>query len=302
MNIFIAGGSGTIGVPLIRQLVNSGHRVTALTRSESRRADLGALGAQVCVADALDRQALLAGVVAARPTHVIHELTALPKAGAQRERDLEPTNRLRIEGTRNLLEAAVAAGARRFLAGSFAMLAPGIVPPQLSRSSAAAAIESMETQVLDATKRGVIEGVILRYGLFYGPEAPSTRAMIDLVRKHRLPVIRHDSSQLPVIHIDDAAQATVSALDTAPAGAVYEIVDDRLVSFSEIVQAIAARVGAPAPFGVPSWIPRLLSPYMGRLIGMRLALSNARARADLHWEPRHPTIREGLAETLHQAA
>jgi nucleoside-diphosphate-sugar epimerase len=182
------------------------------------------------------------------------------------------------------------------------MLAPGIVPPRLSRTPAAAAIESMETQVLDATKRGVIEGVILRYGLFYGPEAPSTRAMIDLVRKHRLPVIRHDRSQLPVIHIDDAAEATVTALDAAPPGAIYEILDDRLVSFSEILRAIAAHIDAPVPFAVPGWIPRLLSPYMGRLISMQLALSNARGKADLRWEPRYPTIREGLAQALRRAA
>ena len=123
MNVFIAGGSGAIGIPLVRALVAAGHSVTALSRHENRAQQLRALGAVPAVADALDRDALLAAVEAARPTHVIHELTALPKDAPKRPRDLEPTNRLRIEGTRNLLDAAINAGARRFIVGSFAPLA-----------------------------------------------------------------------------------------------------------------------------------------------------------------------------------
>ena len=122
MNVFVAGGSGTIGIPLVRALVAAGHTVTAMTRSPHKEAELRALGASVAVADALDRRAVSRVVADARPTHVIHQLTALPKAGVRRTSDLEATNRLRIEGTRYLLEAAVEAGARRFLAGSFAML------------------------------------------------------------------------------------------------------------------------------------------------------------------------------------
>src|SRR5206468_1332148 len=149
MKVFVAGGSGTIGVPLVRALVAAGHEVTALTRSVDKQDELRALGASAAVADALDREALIAAVEAAH----------------------------------------------------------------------AAAVRSMESQVLDATRRGSIEGVILRYGMFYGLETPSTRAMINMVRKRRLPVVRNDTGQLPVIHIDDAVSATVRALELAPAGA-----------------------------------------------------------------------------------
>ena len=129
MRVFVAGGSGTIGRPLVRALVAAGHQVTALTRSPHKEQELGSLGATVAIADALDPEALGAVVRAARPTHVIHQLTALPKEGVRRARKLAPTNRLRIEGTRNLIEAAVAAGARRFIGGSFAPI--GALPPEV---------------------------------------------------------------------------------------------------------------------------------------------------------------------------
>ena len=165
----VAGASGTIGIPLVRALVAAGHQVTALTRSPGKQSELRAVGATPVVADALDREALIAAVVAARPTHVIHKLTALPKDGTVRgPKDLEATNRLRIEGTRNLIDAAIQAGARRFLVGSFALLSPRGPVGAESENEAAAAVRSMETQVMEATKRGSIEGVVLRYGMFYG--------------------------------------------------------------------------------------------------------------------------------------
>jgi nucleoside-diphosphate-sugar epimerase len=288
-------------MPLVRELVAAGHQVTALTRSAARAAELRALGATVATADALDRNALIRVVLDARPDAVIHQLTAIPKAGVTRPGDLEPTNRLRTDGTRNLLDAAIQAGARRFLVGSFAMLASGDVR-SASTDAAAAAIQSMESQVLDATRRGAIEGVILRYGLFYGTDVPSTLNTVAMVRRHRLPVVRHDEGQLPVINVEDAAGATVLALDRAPAGAVYDIVDDRPVSFSEIVMTVAEYTGSSAPWRVPAWIPRLLAPYMARLISVRMPLSNAKARTELGWRPRYPSIREGLAPLARQAA
>jgi nucleoside-diphosphate-sugar epimerase len=295
MKIFVAGGSGTIGLPLVRALVTAGNEVTALTRGPSKRDVLRASGASVAIADALDRDALVAALVQARPTHVIHQLTALPKEGPRSRRDLEPTNRLRIDGTRYLLDAAIQAGARRFIVGSFALLAAGDGALD-SGDRAAAAVQSMERQVLDATARGAIEAVVLRYGMFYGPEVPSTLGMIDLVRKRRLPVVRGDRGQLPAIHIADAVSATLRALDAAPAGAVYDIVDERPVSFSEIVDAIARYTGAAPPRPVPAWLPRLLAPYMARLTSMRVTLSNRKARAELGWRPIYPTIREGLGQ------
>jgi len=168
--------------------------------------------------------------------------------------------------------------------------------------AAAAAVRSMESQVLDASRNGAIEGVILRYGLFYGPQVPSTLNTIDRVRRHRLPIVRDDEGQLPVINVEDAAAATVLALDLAPAGAVYDIVDDRPVSFSEIVETVAEFTESSAPWRVPAWIPRLLSPYMARLISLRMPLSNAKAKAELGWRPRYPTIREGLAPLARRAA
>jgi nucleoside-diphosphate-sugar epimerase len=295
MRVFVAGGSGTIGMPLVRALVAAGHQVTALTRSPNKQQEIRDLGAFPAVADALDGEALKAVVVAARPTHVIHQLTALPKEGVRRGSEMAATNRLRIDGTRNLLNAAITAGARRIIVGSFAPM-QGIQPGALPEVQAALdAVVSMENQILDASRAGTIEGIVLRYGLFYGPENPATRHMVELVRRRMLPVIRNDHGLLPVIHVDDAVTATVAALDHGTAGSVYNIVDNEAVSISAIVRALAEEAGARPPFAVPAWIPRLLAPYLAGLMNMQLALSNSRARTELHWQPVFPTWREGVS-------
>jgi len=302
MNVFIAGGSGAIGVPLIRVLVANGHQVTASTRTPANAARLQTLGATPVIADALDADALRRVVVAAHPTHVIHQLTALPKGGPRSARDLVATNRLRIDGTRNLLAASIAAGARRIVGGSFALIGASKAGVPEEIRPAAEAVESMETQILEANRSGAIEGVVLRYGLFYGPEAASTVEMIAMAKRRLLPAIRGDRSVLPCIHVDDAASATLAALERARAGGTYDIVDDQPVSFSEIVRALADAAGAPRPFAIPSWLPRLVAPYMASMIALRLPLSNAKARADMAWRPAFPTIREGLRQTLRRAA
>lgn len=302
MTVFVAGGSGAIGIPLVRALVARGHQVTALTRSAGKQEALRALGATPAVADALDRDAIIAVVAAARPTHVIHQLTALPKDGPRRASDLESTNRLRVDGTRNLIDAATHAGARRFLVGSFALLAPRGPVDETTHDAAAAAVRSMERQTLQASEDGRLEGVVLRYGMFYGLETASTIKMIELVRKRRLPVVRGDAGQLPLIHIDDAVSATICALDGAPAGAAYDIVDDRAVSMTAIVQMLAHYTGSPAPFRVPGWLPRIVAPYMARMTSLRMPLSNARAKAELGWRPKYPTMSDGLAEMFPHAA
>jgi len=303
MKVFVAGASGTIGVPLVRALVNAGHEVTAMTRTSGKEAMLRGLGATPVLADALDADAVTRAVASARPDVVIHQLTALPKAGGvKRVSDLEPTNRLRIDGTRNLLAAAVAARARRIIVGSFALLrAAGPDRPADTRP-AAEAVQSMESQVLDADRRGVIEAVVLRYGLFYGAENPATQNMVAMARRRMLPVIRGDRSLLPVIHVADAVSATVAALDHGDHGGVYEVVDDRPVSMTEIVTTLAARAGAPRPFTVPAWVPRLIAPYMAQITSVRLPLSNAAARAALGWRPAYPTIDEGLSRDFPKAA
>jgi nucleoside-diphosphate-sugar epimerase len=301
MNVFIAGGTGAIGVPLTRALVAQGHQVTASTRSAANAAMLQKLGATPAIVDALDADALRRAVVAAHPTHVVHELTALPKGGAKSARDLEATNELRIAGTRNLIAAAVDAGAVRIVAGSFAPMA-AVGPEMADMQAAAAAVRSMESQILDANRTGAIEGVVLRYGLFYGPEAASTVEMMAMARRRMLPAIRGDRSLLPCIHVDDAASATVAALERAYAGGIYDIVDDEPVSFSEIVRAVASAAGAPRPIAVPSWLPRLMAPFFAKIISLRLALSNQKALADMGWRPAYPNIRAGLAHVRAHAA
>ena len=302
MNVFVAGGSGAIGVPLVRALVAAGHQVTASTRSETNAAMLKGLGAKPAIVDALDAEALRRAVVAAQPTHVVHELTALPKGGPKSAKDLDATNRLRTDGTRHLVAAAIAAGAQRILAGSFALIGgkkPGL-PADIN--AAAAAVDSMETQILDANRSGAIEGIVLRYGLFYGSDAASMAEMIAMAKRRMLPAIRNDRSLLPWIHVEDAASATVVALERAHAGRTYDIVDDEPVSFSEMVYAIAQAAGAPKPIAVPLWLPRLVMPYTARMMSLRLPLSNEKARRELGWRPSYPNVRAGLRHALHAAA
>lgn len=295
MRIFVAGASGTIGIPLVRALVEAGHQVTALTRSPEKQQLLRDLGATPALAEALNREALKSVVLAAHPTHVIHQLTALPQDGVRRASDLTLTNQLRIDGTRNLLDAAIAVGAIRFIGGSFAPLqginadAPQAVQP------AAAASRSMDSQILQASQSGKIEGIVLRYGLFYGVENPATQKMIAFVKRRRFPVIRGDRSLLPCIHIADAVSATVAALNHGSAGSVYDIVDDQPVSMTEMVNAIAKYVAAPPPRAVPHWLLRLFSPYLAGMMTIHLPLSNEKARTELNWHPIFHTWSDALA-------
>ena len=297
MRVFVAGGTGTIGVPLVRALVARNHLVFATTRSSDKQSLIRGLGASPVVVDALDAAALDKAVREAAPTHVVHELTALPKAGPRSAQELEPTNKLRDEGTRNLLRAAIAAGAQRIVVGSFALTGAG--PQQTSNADlnrAAAAVRSMESQVLDAAHRRDIEGVVLRYGLFYGPGNPATDDLIARVRKRRVPRVRNDRGQLPYIHLDDAVAATVAALDRGTSGSVYDIVDDHPTSFSGMVTELANVTGAPPPWTVPAWLLRMAAPYVARLLTVQVGLSNARAREDLGWAPMFPSYREGLRQ------
>ena len=302
MRVFVAGGSGTIGIPLVQALVHAGHQVTALTRSSGKQPFLRGLGATPAVADALDAAALKTVVAAARPTHVIHQLTALPKGGARRASDLAATNRLRIDGTRHLIEAAISAGATRLIGGSFALIAEPRLDLPRSAGEGADAIASMERQILEASDAGRIEGIVLRYGLFYGPDNPATEQIVALVRRRMLPVVRDDRGLMPCIHVADAVSATVAALDHGSPGHVYDIVDDRPVSMSEIVRAVAEYTGSPAPLAVPAWVMRLLAPYLAGITALRLPLSNANARAELGWQPRFSTWRDGLSAMLARAA
>jgi nucleoside-diphosphate-sugar epimerase len=302
MRVFVAGASGAIGIPLVRTLVSAGYEVTALTRTPAKAEMLRRLGAEPAVADALDPDALCRVVVASQPTHVIHQLTALPRNGVRTAKDLEPTNRLRVDGTRNLIAAAVAVKAKRLVIGSFAPLHgyQSNIPPDVR--AGIDALRSMESQALEVARRGELEAVVLRYGLFYGPDNPVTRQMIALARRRMLPVVRSDRSLLPFIHIDDAASATVAALTRGQSGAIYDIVDDHAASMTEMVTDLAKEVGARRPITVPSWLPKLIAPYMARITSLRLPLSNAKARAELGWTPAYPSYREGLRDVVRLAA
>ena len=257
---------------------------------------LRALGATPVVADAFDGDALRAIVANARPTHVIHQLTALPKGGAKRPSDLAATNRLREVGTRNLLSASIAAGAVRFICGSFAPYAGVDDIPELH--DGVAALKSMEAQVVGASDGRLIGGVVLRYGVFYGAGTPLTDDLVARAQRGRLFAIRHDPGRLPFIHIDDAVMATVMALDRGRPGATLDVVDDQPVSFSEVAAVAARLAGRGAPRALPLWVPRLLMPYQTRFVTLRLTLSNAAARKELGWRPIYPTVSDGLAKVL----
>jgi nucleoside-diphosphate-sugar epimerase len=160
----------------------------------------------------------------------------------------------------------------------------------------------MESQALDAAARGEIEAIVLRYGLFYGPDNPATLHMLSLARRRLLPVVRGDRSLLPFIHVDDAVNATIAALTRGRSGAAYDIVDDHAASMTELVVDLAREVGAKRPITVPAWLPKLLAPYLARITSLRVPLSNAEARAELGWAPAYPTYREGLRDVVRQAA
>jgi nucleoside-diphosphate-sugar epimerase len=302
MRVFVAGASGTIGVPLVRALVAAGHDVVAMTRTAEKQPMLRSLGATPVVADALDADGLRTAVIAARPTHVIHQLTALPKAGPKRASELIATNRLRDAGTRHLLAAAIAARASRFIGGSFAPFraAPADARPDVR--DAVDALKSMESQIVEASRSGAIDGIVLRYGLFYGPGTPSTDDLLARARRGRLFTIRNDPGLLPFIHIDDAVNATVMALDHGQPGGTYDIVDDRPMSFSDAAATAAHLVGRGTPRALPMWVPRLLMPYQARLLTLRVPLSNAAARNELGWRPQYPSVVEGLSKAVADAA
>ncbi|HEV2921551.1 MAG TPA: NAD(P)-dependent oxidoreductase, partial [Actinomycetota bacterium] len=272
MRIFVAGATGALGRRLVPLLVQGGHQVTGMTRTAGKAAGLRAAGAEPVVADALDRDAVLRAVVATRPEVVVHELTAL--AGMTDFRRLDEgfalTNRLRSEGTDHLLAAARAAGSRRFVAQSFAgwpfARVGGPVkteddpldpdpPAQLRRTLDA--IRHLESAVLGAEG---VEGVVLRYGGFYGPGTSAGEGgfMLEDLRRRRFPLVGAGTGVWSFVHIDDAATATVAAIEHGASG-VYQIVDDDPAPVSAWLPALAAAVGARPPRRLPTWAARLLA-------------------------------------------
>lgn len=318
MRITIAGATGTLGRPTVARLVANGHEVTGITRTEAGLRLLASLGARGVRADALDAGALRAAVVASRPERVAHLLTALGPGGAPRPEALAMTNRLRTEGTANLLAAAEAAGATRLVGESFVGVYgrarftrpadeedPLPAPARVHRGLAGA-LRDMERQLREARAAGRIDAVALRIGFFYGAGVDTTRAWVRQLRDGSARVPRRVPGLCAWAHIDDAAAGVVAALE-APAvpSPVYNLVDDRAVAAPDFVRAIAAAIGAPPPRTVPFLLVRLTAPVFAELLSARLLLSNARLRRELGWSPAYPDVEAGvrtLGRALAEAA
>jgi len=316
MRIFVAGATGALGHRLVPLLVERGHQVTAMTRTPAKAAGLRAAGAEPVVADALDREAVLGAVTAARPEVLVHELTALAAVTSFRrfDREFAVTNRLRTEGTDHLLEAARAAGARRLVAQSFTgwpfARVGGPVkteddpldpdpPAQLRRTLDA--IRHLEAAVLGAEG---IEGVVLRYGGFYGPGTSAGEGgyMLEELRRRRFPIVGAGTGVWSFIHIDDAAAATAAAVERGAPG-VYQVVDDDPAPVAEWLPALAAAIGAPPPRRVPAWLARLLAgEHVVVLMTEIRGAANAKARRELGWTPVHRSWRQGFRDGLGEAA
>jgi nucleoside-diphosphate-sugar epimerase len=312
MRIFVAGATGALGRRLVPLLVADGHQVTGMTRTAAKAAGLRAAGAEPVVADALDRDAVGRALAAARPEVVVHELTDLTGMTDFRKFDegFAVTNRLRTEGTDHLVASARAAGARRLVAQSFAgwpfarvggpvkteddPLDPD--PPAALRRTLDA-IRHLESAVLGAEG---LEGVVLRYGGFYGPgtSAGADGFMLDELRRRRFPVVGAGTGVWSFVHIDDAASATVAAVERGAPG-IYQVVDDEPAPVSAWLPALAAATGAPPPRRVPAWLARLLGgEHTVVLMTQARGASNAKARRELAWRPAHPTWRQGFRTGL----
>jgi nucleoside-diphosphate-sugar epimerase len=310
MRIFVAGATGAIGQRLVPRLVSAGHSVVGLTRTQAKAALVRALGAEPAVADGLDAVAVKAAVAAAAPDVIVHQMTGLEGAADLRnfDRAFRVTNRLRTEGTDHLMAAAKAAGVGRLVAQSFCgwpyARTGGPVkseadaldrdPPKELRRTLAA-IRHLESAV---TRSFDLDGIVLRYGAFYGPDTglfggPS----VEQVRRRRAPIIGDGNGWWSFVHVDDAAAATVLAIERGKAGNIYNIVDDDPARVRDWLPALARILGAKPPFAIPAWIPRFLgAEHLVTMMTEARAGSNAKAKLDLGWQPAHPSWRRGFAE------
>jgi nucleoside-diphosphate-sugar epimerase len=301
MRVFVAGATGAIGTRLVPQLVARGHEVTGTSRSPEKAEALRRQGAEPVALDLLDPKAVREAVSAARPEAIVHEATALSELTDVKhfDRSFAQTNRLRTEGTDALLAAAREIGVGRFVAQSFAgwpyareggpvkseedALDPTPVP---AMRETLGAIRHLEQTVVDSG------GIALRYGGFYGsPED----AQLELVRKRRFPIVGDGGGVFSFVHLDDAAAATVLAIERGTSG-IYNIVDDEPAPVREWLPALAATIGAKPPRRVPRWLARLLSGESGVALMTEVrGASNAKAKRELGWRLRYPSWREGFS-------
>jgi nucleoside-diphosphate-sugar epimerase len=300
MRVFVAGASGAIGTRLVPRLIERGHEVIGTSRSAGNAERVRALGAEPIALDLLDREAVIKAVVASKPDAIMHEATALADVRFSRhlDRSFAQTNRLRTEGTDALLAAAREAGVPRFVAQSFASyryaraggpvkteddpLDPTPVPTTRETN---AAMRYLDQAVTDAG------GIALRYGGFYG--APND-GLLEPVRKRQFPIVGDGGGVSSFIHIDDAAAATVLALEHDGPG-IYNIVDDEPAPVREWLPVLANVLGAKPPRHFPRWLARLFAGEAGVLMGTESrGASNAKAKRELGWTLRYPSWREGF--------
>ncbi len=310
MKVLVAGATGALGKQLVPKLVANGHEVAGTTRHEAKRAAVEALGATPVVVDALDPDAVAAAVAAVDPDVIVHELTALSGSLDMRhfDRDLAATNRLRTEATDHLLAAGRAVGIRRFVAQSFAGWPsaregaavkteddPLDPAPAESMRSAHDAIRHLEEAVTGA---GWTEGVVLRYGGFYGPgtSLDVDGEHLEAIRRRKFPVVGDGAGVWSFVHIEDAAEATLIAIERGRRG-IYNIVDDEPAPVSEWLPAAAAMVGGKPPRHVPRVVARVLAGEAATIMMTEIrGASNAKAKRELGWQPKHPSWRRGFAE------
>ena len=312
MRVFIAGGSGVVGRHLIPALAARGHEVVATTTTAAKRGTLETWGARPLELDILDRERVLRAVAEARPDVVVHQATALagPLSLRRFDASFAPTNRLRTEGTRNLLAAAAAAGAARVVAQSFTgwpnareggpvkteadPLDPD--PPAAARKTLTA-LRTLEDAV--STNRD-LDGVVLRYGALYGPGTSlgAGGELLESVRRGRLPLVGGGGGVWSFLHVEDMANATLAAIQGNGAG-VYNVVDDDPAPVSEWLPYLAQVLGAKRPRRVPVWVARLVIGEQGvaMMTEMR-GSSNAKAKRELGWQPAYGSWRDGFAHGL----
>jgi len=304
MRVFVTGATGALGRHLVPGLVAAGHEVIATTRTPGKVAQLREAGAEPVVVDGLDREAVIAAVLAAAPQVIMHQMTALADMRSLRRPDQQfaVTNELRTRGTDNLLEAAALAGTRRVIAQSYA--GPG--PDKRSSGALKTEEDPLDLQYIPRAVRSpeammyvdktvplkAPEGIVLRYGAFYGPGASDL--VVAMVRKRQLPVIGGGAGVWSFVEITDAAAATVAAIDHGAPG-VYNIVDDDPAPVAEWLPYLAEVAGAKPPLRVPAWLGRLLAgQFVVAQMTSARGSSNAKARKELGWEPRYASWREGF--------
>ncbi|HKR98024.1 MAG TPA: NAD(P)-dependent oxidoreductase, partial [Candidatus Dormibacteraeota bacterium] len=300
MKVFVAGATGAIGKQLVPMLVSAGHEVTGMTRSEAKLGWLREHGALPVLADALDPAQVAEAIHRASPDVVVHQLTAIRSLDPRHfDRDFALTNRLRTEGTDNLLAAARTAGVRKFIAQSYGAWPyersggpvkteddPLDPTPAREMRETAAAIRYVEQAVLSATW---IEGIVLRYGAFYGPGTNMTAGgeMFELVRKRKFPMVGNGHGVWSFVHVADAAEATVAAIEHGHRG-VYNVVDDEPARVADWLPALAHSLGAKPPMRIPRTLGRILAGESGVVMMTEArGASNAKAKRELAWRPAH---------------